>query len=223
MKWFMHQSKANRDIKLKKVLMKYGGEGYGLYWYCLENICADIEPKLTFELEIDAEILAHELKIDTLKVEEMMRFMVSLGLFEESSGVITCLKMASHLGDNFTRNKGLKEIIRKSKESNSVSDIRRLVSDGHRQSTDGLETVTERGEEKRREEKKNRGRFTPPTLEEISDYCKSRGNSVDPQKFLSHYEANGWMRGKNKIKDWRACVRYWETTSEPRQGEESYF
>jgi uncharacterized protein YdaU (DUF1376 family) len=53
-------------------------------------------------------------------------------------------------------------------------------------------------------------RFTPPTLSEVMAYCNERGNQVDPQRFINHYGANGWMRGKNKIKDWKACVRTWE-------------
>lgn len=53
-------------------------------------------------------------------------------------------------------------------------------------------------------------RFIPPSLDEVAAYCKERGNAVDPQKFLDHYGTSGWIRGKTKIKDWRACVRTWE-------------
>jgi uncharacterized protein YdaU (DUF1376 family) len=53
-------------------------------------------------------------------------------------------------------------------------------------------------------------RFTPPTLSEVIDYCNQRANSINPQRFVDHYSANGWMRGKNKIKDWKACIRTWE-------------
>jgi uncharacterized protein YdaU (DUF1376 family) len=52
--------------------------------------------------------------------------------------------------------------------------------------------------------------FTPPTLSEVIDYCNHRANSINPQRFVDHYSANGWMRGKNKIKDWKACIRTWE-------------
>ena len=55
-----------------------------------------------------------------------------------------------------------------------------------------------------------RKRFVPPTVEEVTEYCKERNNNVDPQRFVDYYDANGWMRGKNKIKDWKACVRTWE-------------
>lgn len=54
-------------------------------------------------------------------------------------------------------------------------------------------------------------RFIPPTIEEVSTYCLERGNNVDPQRFIDHYQANGWVQGKGKpIKDWRATVRTWE-------------
>ena len=52
--------------------------------------------------------------------------------------------------------------------------------------------------------------FTPPTVEEVSAYCLERGNSVDPNSFVSFYESKGWMIGKNKMKDWKAAVRTWE-------------
>lgn len=56
-----------------------------------------------------------------------------------------------------------------------------------------------------------KGRFTPPSVSEVSDYCRERKNGVDAQKFIDHYEANGWMRGKTKIKCWKACIRTWES------------
>ncbi|MBI4931840.1 MAG: hypothetical protein HY841_13845 [Bacteroidetes bacterium] len=54
------------------------------------------------------------------------------------------------------------------------------------------------------------GTFQKPTLEEIMAYCKERNNQVDAQAWMDHYESNGWMVGKNKMKDWHASVRTWE-------------
>ena len=53
-------------------------------------------------------------------------------------------------------------------------------------------------------------RFKPPLVSEVIDYCNQRANQVDPESFIDHYESNGWMRGKTKIKDWKACIRTWE-------------
>lgn len=52
--------------------------------------------------------------------------------------------------------------------------------------------------------------FIPPTVEEVREYCKSRNNFVDPERFVDFYSAKGWMVGKNKMKDWKAAVRTWE-------------
>ena len=53
-------------------------------------------------------------------------------------------------------------------------------------------------------------RFVPPTLDQVKEYCKERGNNVDAERFIDFYESKGWMVGKNKMKDWKACVRTWE-------------
>ena len=60
-------------------------------------------------------------------------------------------------------------------------------------------------------EGKPRTRFSPPTLEEVKDYAKERNGSVDPVRFFEYYTSNGWMVGKNKMKDWKAAFRNWET------------
>lgn len=52
--------------------------------------------------------------------------------------------------------------------------------------------------------------FHPPSIEEVASYCKERGNNVDAQQFIDFYTTKGWMVGKNKMKDWKACVRTWE-------------
>lgn len=53
--------------------------------------------------------------------------------------------------------------------------------------------------------------FTPPTVEEVREYCLDKGymDRVNPNKFVDFYESKGWMIGKNKMKDWRAAVRNW--------------
>jgi hypothetical protein len=62
-------------------------------------------------------------------------------------------------------------------------------------------------------EKDKRKRFTPPTLQDIQNYCKERNNSVNPDKWLNFYQSNGWKVGKNSMKDWKAAVRTWEGSS----------
>ena len=58
--------------------------------------------------------------------------------------------------------------------------------------------------------KKRTKKFTPPTILEVQEYCKSRKNKVDAVEFFYHYKANNWFRGKTKIASWKACVITWE-------------
>ena len=53
-------------------------------------------------------------------------------------------------------------------------------------------------------------RFHKPSISEIQQYCEERQNTINAEKFFNYYEANGWKVGKNKMKDWKACVRTWE-------------
>lgn len=103
MKWFKHDSDASNDAKLKKLRLKYGAQGYGIYWYCLELIARNVERhNLTFELEHDAELIADDFKLSTELTQHIMTFMVELGLFENTNGIISCLKMASRT-DEYTQ------------------------------------------------------------------------------------------------------------------------
>ena len=55
-------------------------------------------------------------------------------------------------------------------------------------------------------------RFIPPSYNEVDIYCFERANGIDAQHFIDHYTSNGWMVGKNKMKDWKSAVRNWERT-----------
>lgn len=58
--------------------------------------------------------------------------------------------------------------------------------------------------------------FIPPTVDEVKTYCLERGNSVDPEQFVDFYTSKGWKVGKDKMKDWKACVRTWEKRSDKK-------
>ena len=68
-----------------------------------------------------------------------------------------------------------------------------------------------------------RKRFVPPTVEEVRAYCLERGNGIDPQGFVDHYEARGWRyNGNVPMKDWKAAVRTWERRNQPQTRGKSF-
>jgi len=61
-------------------------------------------------------------------------------------------------------------------------------------------------------------RFSPPSLDDLEDYANSIGYvGFDPDKFVDYYSANGWMVGKQHMKDWKATIRNWK-----RRDDEKY-
>ena len=66
----------------------------------------------------------------------------------------------------------------------------------------------------------SRSRFRAPTYDEIFDFMKMKNGLAgniwpdakvisEAKAFFNHYESNGWMVGKNKMKNWEAAVRNW--------------
>ena len=130
MKWFRHDSAAHRDAKLKRLKHKHGIIGYGLYWYCLELIAGNVEKNnISFELEDDAELIALEWDLDRVTVSEIMGDMVSFGLFENSDGRITCLKMAHRLDDTTSRNPHIRDLINSLNSSDNSEESSEIVGD----------------------------------------------------------------------------------------------
>lgn len=71
--------------------------------------------------------------------------------------------------------------------------------------------VKEKEKDKEKDiEREKRQRFSPPSVDDVREYCNERGDLVDPQTFVDFYTAKGWKVGNNPMKDWRAAVRTWE-------------
>lgn len=153
MRWFKHFTDSRSNGKLKKVLIRYGAEGYATYWYCLEQIASELSgTNLTFELKHDAEVIGHELKVDSAKVEEIMRYMISIGLFEApDTKRITCIKIAKYLEENYARSTQLKEIIRDAKHGKFPENVPRPSKDNLQTVSRQSQIVSARREEKRKD------------------------------------------------------------------------
>lgn len=68
---------------------------------------------------------------------------------------------------------------------------------------------------------KEKARFSKPTLEEAQAYITEKGYSVNAEQWFNFYETNGWKVGRNPMKDWKASIRYWNTSgySKPSTGD----
>lgn len=141
----------------------------------------------------------------------------------------TCRSLADKLEDQSTT---LAEVLHKVCEDvakvlhKKSEDTARKQKQRKEAKNDGMSGVTPPLIDKSREDKKDKRRedsgnkFTPPSLEVVIKYIKEKGyKHVDSDRFVSYYESNGWMVGKNKMKDWKASLRGWESREKEEKGD----
>ncbi len=57
--------------------------------------------------------------------------------------------------------------------------------------------------------------FVKPTFDEVkNEFDKLGYTETLAQKFIDHYESNGWMVGKNEMKSWTHAITTWVTNPE---------
>lgn len=140
MKWFKHDTDALQDAKIEKLIAKYGLEGYGLYFACVELIASSlssgdweltakndrlvsqrsegerevIEACAAMELEHDETLLAYRFRKTPAKIKEMLNYMVELGLFQynEESNHFVCIQLLKRVDNTMAQNPAIKELIK---------------------------------------------------------------------------------------------------------------
>ena len=73
--------------------------------------------------------------------------------------------------------------------------------------------------------KKENKRFAPPTEQEVEEFAKNE--NLNLSGFFDYYESNGWLVGKNKMKNWKAAAKGWSrrqsTYQQQKRGRDECF
>jgi hypothetical protein len=236
MKWFQHDSNASHDAKVKKLILRYGPEGYAVYFHCLELIAGDLtQNNINFELEHDAEIIADNLKIQgdnntagVDKVNKILKTIIELGLFTMENNRVFCFKMANRLDNTVSRSPEINKI--KSLRTNYVANTKKLGAEENRIDKKRIEKNTIK---ENREEEKKATKVAKPTRHKYGTYNnvlltdKQYTSLVDEftEPVISHYIENmsSWQAKNGKsyknylaaIKDWIKRDKETKTTQKP--------
>ena len=54
-----------------------------------------------------------------------------------------------------------------------------------------------------------REQFSPPSIQDVAEYCQERGYRIDAEAFVAYYDSVGWMIGKKKMKSWKSALVTW--------------
>jgi hypothetical protein len=105
------------------------------------------------------------------------------------------------------------EVGKRKAYSESRRNNRKKKEDMNNTSLSYVEHMENENENENLIEKKKVARFQKPTIEQLKEYMSEQGMNDIAENWLNHYEANGWMVGKVKMKDWKASVRTWKTNN----------
>lgn len=214
--WFRHDYNAHEDIKQKRLLKRHGVSALGFYWYLVELLYQSGGKMSDKDVRLEAELL------DSL---DYLDSFIEFELFAFENGNWICKRISDELAykeevrqkraeagriGGYTKAGNFQQMPSKC-QANAKENIA-----GAKQTLANSSTITFTNTNNKEEvelfnnNSPKKKVFVKPTLEEVSQYCRDRGNKVNPQAFIDFYESKGWMVGKNHMKDWKACVRTWE-------------
>ena len=105
------------------------------------------------------------------------------------------------------------ETIRKRNSDNARMRWDATASSGIPNDTKNADSDIVIGIDSDKDIKKQRVVFEKPTLSELKTYMTEIGMNDVSEKWFDYYESNGWLVGKNKMKNWRAAVRTWKNNN----------
>lgn len=209
--YFSHDVDARSDRKMIGLRMKHQMTGVGIYWCILEMLYAEggFMPmeceRIAFELQTDCEIVKSVL-------EDFGLFIINDGMVSSES-VLDRIKTMQNKSQKASESAS-KRWLFKDKDANAMPT-----------QCEGNANKVKKSKVKKSKIKINMGTdvprtlFKPPEQKEVQDYITAQGWDVDADRFVAFYESKGWMIGKNKMKNWKAAVKTWQYSNNPKSKE----
>lgn len=237
-KWVKITTDMFDNRKIKHLRRLPDGNNIVLIWIMLLTMAGRCNSGgkifLTENIPYDAKMLADELDFKENTVAAALKNLEQLDMIAVDNGFYTIVGWGEYQnvdGMDKVREQTRKRVAKfkknkKSQAGNVTSNAKVTHGNvtGNAEVTQGNATEEEREEEKEyntlsisactRVAPPKAPYFTPPTIEEIREYCVNRNNNVNPEQFYDFYESKGWIVGNARMKDWKAAVRTWERRSE---------
>ena len=161
-------------------------------------------------------LLCHQHQNGHLKEKDMLKICLAYDedVFEKFEKDENGLFFNVRLDEEIYKRKAYSESRRNNRKKKEVKQEDMLII-----SETYVEHMENENENEIESKKENRNVFKKPTIIEIQNEFPN----FDAEYFFNYYESNGWMRGKTKIKDWKATVRTWQKNNYNKQTQQSTF
>lgn len=195
---------TSKRIKMLRSIR--GGDTYTIIYLKMQLKALDTDGYLYFDGYMNdfAEELALDIDETVENVKMTIQFLLNVGLLESNTdGTDYKLTYMDNLiGSETASSQRVRDYRNRQKEVKTLQCNKNVTQ---------VQRIGNAEIEKEIEKEKRKNIWVAPTLEQIQEYCKSRHNNVDAQRFFDYYEASGWKDSKgNKVKNWKQKVITWE-------------
>jgi hypothetical protein len=206
--YFPHSCLHGRTLHI--IENKFGNDGYAFWFKLLEHLGATENHFIDCNDPATWEYLLAQTRVNGETAESILNLLASLGAIRAEFW-----KMKVVWSENFVKN--LEAVYQRRRiDVFTIKDIEGYCQ--HKHYLNGINVninpqskVKESKVEESKVVKRTRTLFVKPTLDEVRAYIIEKKYTIKPETFFSKCEANGWMVGKNPMKDWRATIRYWQS------------
>lgn len=221
-KWIKLDTGLFDNRKIKQIRTLPEGDSMIVIWVqllCLAGNCNDGgRIYLTEEIPYTDQMLATAFNEPLPTIQMALHTFEMFGMIETIDDIIYIANW-----EKYQSIEGMEKIREQNRNRKRLQRERERVAllESHVTVTGQSRTVTQQNKNKK--ENKNKESSTNvllkkrPTLEEVKDYVKSRGNLIDAQKFFDYYEAADWKDSKGQpVRNWKQKAITWERTTTPQ-------
>mgnify|MGYP000170279188 CR=1 FL=1 len=188
--YFSHDYNARQDDKIKRLVMKHGLLGYGIFWAIIENLYNNANALL-----LDCELIAYEMRTTENMIDSIIN---DFDLFVIDNGFFGSLSVERRLNEREE----------KSKKASKSAFLRwdRIKNNSNALQTECDGNAIKESKVKEIKEKKEKTKvFIPPTISEVINYFIENGyTELSASKAFNYYDCASWVDSKgNKIKNWK--------------------
>ena len=179
---------------------------------------------LNDKLAYNEEMLATIFRMKSTTIRKALDMFEQFGMIERIEGVVSIPNWNKHQSleklekQKKLRNDYMKKYMKAKRETEKLASKNNVSANVNVNVTKVLTNVNSLDIDKEiEEENKNKNpssskkecEGTYPTFEEVKSFFEEEEIQINPNKFYSHYQSNGWKVGKDKINDWKSIARIW--------------
>lgn len=202
--YFSHDYNAHNDVKVLFMRQQLGMEGYGIYWFLIENL-ADAGGFLPLKI---IPVLAMQMHTTEVKVSAVIK---EFELFEVSENQFFSLRLNKHLQIRDHIKLINSEKGKKSAEIRKSTAVQQRLNCGSTKERKGKES---KGKEIERDsthvEIKKSNLFRQPnvpTYENVFEaFFRNGGNDEMAKKFYNKYDSTGWFLNGSPIINFASLI-----------------